>query len=153
MSGEAFHFAEARRDFADPGARRFVALLVGDGLQILTDPQTTGIAGGAGAEQLGLQLMSAKNGTRHETAFTTSIETDKLPPESYQALKPLLPDMFDRIAYRAEGQSEIVQSLNVMLDHFSAEDTDPWSPTLCQEHRNRDLRVCYKLEHREARKK
>jgi hypothetical protein len=92
-------------------------------------------------------------GLLKQRAFTTSIETDKLPPESYQALKPLLPDMFDRIAYRAEGQSEIVQSLNVMLDHFSAEDTDPWSPTLCQEHRNRDLRVCYKLEHREARKK
>lgn len=36
-------------------------------------------------------------------AFAASIETDKLPSDTYQALKPLLPDMFKRIAHSAKG--------------------------------------------------
>jgi len=87
-----------------------------------------------------------------QRAFAASIESDKLPPASYQALRPLLPEMFERIAYRADGQSEIVQSLNVMLDHFSAEDTDPYLPALCRDKHNGDLRVCYKREFRNSRK-
>jgi hypothetical protein len=87
-----------------------------------------------------------------QRAFTAPIES-KLPPATYQALKPLLPDMFERIAYRADGQTEIVQSLNEMLEQFSVEDTDPYSPALCQERKNGDLRVCYKREFRNSRKK
>ncbi len=86
-----------------------------------------------------------------QRAFAVAIET-KLPPSAYQALKPLLPEMFERIAYRADGQSDIVQSLNVILDHFSAEDTDPYSLVLCRERKNGDLRVCYKREFRNAPK-
>jgi hypothetical protein len=87
-----------------------------------------------------------------QRAFATPIES-KLPSATYQALKPLLPDMFERIAYRADGQTEIVQSLNEMLEQFSVEDTDPYSPALCQERKNGDLRVCYKREFRNSRKK
>lgn len=85
-------------------------------------------------------------------AFKASIGS-KLPPATYQALKPLLPDMFERIADRADGQREMVQSLNVMLDQFSAEDTDSYSAGLCGEGKNADLRVCYKREFRNKRKK
>jgi hypothetical protein len=81
-------------------------------------------------------------------AFVASIETDKLPSETYQALKPLLPDMFERIAYRADGQEEMVQSLNVVLEHYPAEDTDAYSYTLCQDSKNAGLRVCYQREFR-----
>ena len=84
-------------------------------------------------------------------AFAAPIET-KLAPATYQALKPLLPDMFERIADRSDGQDAMVQSLNVMLDQFSAEDTDPYSLALCQEKKNGDLRVCYKREFRDRRK-
>jgi hypothetical protein len=84
-------------------------------------------------------------------AFAAPIET-KLAPATYQALKPLLPDMFERIADRSEEQDAMVQSLNVILDQFSAEDTDPYSLALCQEKKNRDLRVCYKREFRDRRK-
>jgi hypothetical protein len=84
-----------------------------------------------------------------QRAFAVSIESN-LPPSTYQALKPLLPEMFERIAYRADGQSEIVQSLDVILDHFAAEDTDPYSLALCRDHNNADLRVCYKREFRNA---
>jgi hypothetical protein len=83
-------------------------------------------------------------------AFVAAIMSDRLPSASYHALKPLLPDMFDRIAYRADGQEEIVQSLNVLLDHYAPEDTGPYSSTLCQERRNSDLRVCYRLEFRKS---
>jgi hypothetical protein len=75
-----------------------------------------------------------------------------LSPSTYQELKPLLPEMFERIAYRADGQSDIVQSLNVILDHFSAEDTDPYSLALCGDRKNADLRVCYKREFRNSHK-
>lgn len=85
-------------------------------------------------------------------AFTGPMEPG-LPPSTYQALKPLLPDMFERIADRSDGQTEMVQSLNVMLEQFSVEDTDPYSPALCQERKNGDLRVCYKREFRNSRKK
>jgi hypothetical protein len=78
-----------------------------------------------------------------QRAFAVSIESE-LPPATYKALKPLLPEMFERIAYRAEWQSAIVQSLNVILDHFSAEETDPYWLALCREPKNGDLRVCYK---------
>ena len=84
-------------------------------------------------------------------AFAAPIET-KLAPAAYQALKPLLPEMFERIADRSDGQDSMVQSLNVMLDQFSAEDTDPYSSTLCQDKKNGDLRVCYKREFRDRRK-
>jgi hypothetical protein len=84
-------------------------------------------------------------------AFAAPIET-KLAPATYQALKPLLPDMFERIADRSDGQDTMVQSLNVMLDQFSAEETDPYSLALCQEKKNGDLRVCYKREFRDRRK-
>jgi len=85
-------------------------------------------------------------------AFVASIETNKLPSETYQALKPLLPDMFERIAYRVDGQEEMVQSLNVILEHYPAEDTDPYSSTLCQEPKNAGLRVCYQREFRTRKK-
>ena len=88
-----------------------------------------------------------------QRAFAASIMSDQLPSASYEALKPLLPDMFDRIAYRADGQEEIVQSLNFMLDHYGAEDTEPYSSTLCQERKNRDLRVCYRREFRNSGRK
>jgi hypothetical protein len=87
-----------------------------------------------------------------QRAFAVSIET-KFPPATYQALKPLLPEMFERIAYRADGQDRIVQSLNVILDHFSADDIDPYLPALCSERKNADLRVCYKREFRNRPKK
>lgn len=87
-----------------------------------------------------------------QRAFVASIETDKLPSETYQALKPLLPDMFERIAYRADGQQEMVQSLNVILEHYPAEDTNPYSSTLCQEPKNAGLRVCYQREFRTRKK-
>jgi hypothetical protein len=87
-----------------------------------------------------------------QRAFVASIETDKLPSETYQALKPLLPDMFERIAYRADGQQEMVQSLNVILEHYPAEDTNPYSSTLCQEPKNAGLRVCYQREFRSRKK-
>jgi hypothetical protein len=87
-----------------------------------------------------------------QRAFIEPIES-KLPPATYQALKPLLPDMFERIAYRADEQTDIVQSLNVMLEQFSVEDTDPYTPALCQERKNGDLRVCYQREFRNSRKK
>ena len=76
-------------------------------------------------------------------AFAAPIDS-KLPPSSYQALKPLLPDMFERIADRSDGQNDMVESLNVMLDHFSAEDTNPYSLALCQQSKNADLDVCHK---------
>jgi hypothetical protein len=76
-------------------------------------------------------------------AFAAPIDS-KLPPSTYQALKPLLPDMFERIADRSDGQNDMVESLNVMLDHFSAEDTNPYSLALCQQSKNADLDVCNK---------
>ncbi|MDA9503548.1 hypothetical protein XI09_01575 [Bradyrhizobium sp. CCBAU 11386] len=85
-------------------------------------------------------------------AFAASIETDKLPSEACQALKPLLPDMFERIADRADGQQEMTQSLNVILGHYPAEDTNPYSSTLCQEPKNAGLRVCYQREFRTRKK-
>lgn len=85
-------------------------------------------------------------------AFVASIETDRLPPETYRSLKPLLPDMFERIAYRADGQQDMIQSLNVMLDHYPAEETDPYSATLCLDSKNAGLRVCYQREFRARRK-
>jgi hypothetical protein len=84
--------------------------------------------------------------------FAVPIES-KLPPSAYQGLKPLLPDMFERIADRSDGQTDMVQSLNVILDNFSAEDVDPYLSALCNEPKNRDLRVCYKREFRNTRKK
>jgi hypothetical protein len=87
-----------------------------------------------------------------QRAFAAPLES-KLPPATYQALKPLLPDMFERIAYRADGQNEIVESLNVILGNFSAEDTEPYSLTLCQERKNGDLRICYRREFPNAHKK
>ena len=84
-------------------------------------------------------------------AFTAPIGS-KLPPSTYPALKPLLPDMVERIADRLDGQNEMVQSLNVILDNFSAEDVDPYLSALCNEPRNRDLRVCYKRELRSRKK-
>jgi hypothetical protein len=86
-----------------------------------------------------------------QRAFAVSIESN-LSPSTYQELKPLLPEMFERIAYRADGQSDIVQSLNVILGHFSAEDTDPYSLALCGERKNADLRVCYRREFRNSHK-
>ena len=96
-----------------------------------------------------LELMRA---LLKQRAFTAAIES-RLPPSSFQALKPLLPEMFERIAYRADGQSEIVRSLNVILGHFPAEDTDSYSAALCQERKNADLEVCYRREFRNARKR
>ena len=87
-----------------------------------------------------------------QRAFALAIDS-KLPLSAYQALKPLLPEMFERIAYRADGQTDIVLSLNVILDHFSVEDTDPYLEALCRAPKNGDLRVCYKREFRNARKK
>ncbi|MEO6842293.1 MAG: hypothetical protein ABI192_16215 [Bradyrhizobium sp.] len=84
-------------------------------------------------------------------AFTAPIES-KLPPSTYPALKPLLPDMVERIADRLDGQNEMVQSLNVILHNFSAEDVDPYLSALCNEPRNRDLHVCYKREFRSRKK-
>jgi hypothetical protein len=84
-------------------------------------------------------------------AFAAPIES-KLPPSGYQALKPLLPDLFERIADRSDGQNDMVESLNVMLDHFSAEDTNPNSLALCQESKNADLGVCLKRESRNVHK-
>jgi hypothetical protein len=55
--------------------------------------------------------------------------------------------------YRADGQNEIVESLNVILGNFSAEDTEPYSLTLCQERKNGDLRICYRREFPNAHKK
>lgn len=85
-------------------------------------------------------------------AFVAPIEANRLRPETYQALKPLLPDMFERIAYRADGQQEMVQSLNVLLEHYPAEDTDAYSSMLCQDPKNAGLRVCYQREFRTRRK-
>jgi hypothetical protein len=83
--------------------------------------------------------------------FTAPIET-RLPPSTYQALKLLLPGMFERVAYRADEQSQIVQSLDQMLDHFPAEDIDPYLATLCGGGKNGDLRVCYMREFRTGHK-
>ncbi|CCE07750.1 membrane hypothetical protein [Bradyrhizobium sp. STM 3843] len=85
-------------------------------------------------------------------AFVAPIETNRLPSETYQALKPLLPDMFERIADRADGQQDMVQSLNVILEHYPPEDTNPYSSTLCQEPKNAGLRVCYQREFRTRKK-
>lgn len=85
-------------------------------------------------------------------AFVAPIETDKLPAATYQALNPLLPEMFARIAYRADGQQDMVQSLNVLLERYPAEETDSYSATLCQDSKNAGLRVCYQREFRERRK-
>ena len=85
-------------------------------------------------------------------AFVAPIETDKLPSETVQALKVLLPEMFERIAYRADGQQNMVQSLNVLLDRYPAEETEAYSATLCQDPKNAGLRVCYQREFRERRK-
>jgi hypothetical protein len=84
-------------------------------------------------------------------AFAAPIES-KLPPSTYQALKPLLPDMLERIAYRSDPQNEIVQSLNVILDNFSVDDIDPYLSALCNGPDNRDLRVCYQREFRSRKK-
>jgi hypothetical protein len=80
-------------------------------------------------------------------AFVLPLET-KLSPSTVQALKPLVPDMFARIAYRADGQNDMVQSLDTILDRFSAADTDPYAPALCSDRKNAGLRVCYKREFR-----
>jgi hypothetical protein len=87
-----------------------------------------------------------------QRAFEASIES-KLPPSTYQAIKPLLPDMFERIAYKADRQTNLVQSLDVMLHQFPVEDTDPYTSTLCQARENRDLRICKERELRNSRLK
>ncbi len=86
-----------------------------------------------------------------QRAFVLPIET-KLPQSTHQALKPLLPEMFERIAYRADGQDQIRQSLDAILSHFSADDTDPYSPALCSEPKNAKLEVCWRREFRNAHK-
>jgi hypothetical protein len=52
--------------------------------------------------------------------------------------------MFERITYRADGQEEMVQSLNTILDIFPAEAIEPYRAKLCGEPKNRDLWVCRK---------
>jgi hypothetical protein len=85
-----------------------------------------------------------------QPAFKLPIDT-KLPPSTYHELAPLLQEIFERIADRTDGRSEIVQSLTAMLDRFSAEDIDPYWLVICQEPRNADF--CYWRERRTARKK
>jgi hypothetical protein len=86
-----------------------------------------------------------------QRAFALAIES-KLPLSAYQALKPLLPEMFERIAYRAERQEDIVQSLNVIFDLLRRGHRS-YLEALCREAKNGDLRVCYKREFRNARKR
>jgi hypothetical protein len=85
-----------------------------------------------------------------QRAFVDPIET-KLPSSTYDALKTLLPDMFERIAHRTDQQGELVQSLVTMVDHFSADSTDQLGADLCQGEKNADLRICRKRESRSPR--
>jgi hypothetical protein len=85
-----------------------------------------------------------------QRAFAAAIDSN-LPPSTCQAaLKPLLPDMFERIADRAHGQDAIVGSLIAILGRFPAEDTDPYWLAVCRD--RRDLWVCRKREMHRARK-
>jgi hypothetical protein len=78
-------------------------------------------------------------------AFTAAIET-KLRPSSLQELKPLLPDMFERVADLSDGRNGILESLNVILERFSVEDTEPFAASVCKVKENAYLRVCYRRE-------
>lgn len=80
-------------------------------------------------------------------AFTAAIET-KLRPSGLQELKPLLPDMFERIADLSDGRNGILESLNVILERFSVEDTEPFVAAVCEVKENAYLRVCYRRENR-----
>jgi hypothetical protein len=80
-------------------------------------------------------------------AFTATIET-KLRPSILQDLKALLPDMFERVADLSDGRNGIVESLNVILDHFSVEETEPFAAAVCQAKENAYLRVCYRRKNR-----
>jgi hypothetical protein len=85
-----------------------------------------------------------------QRAFAAAIDSS-LPPSTYQAaLKPLLSDMFERIADRAHGQDPIVGSLIAILGRFPAEDTDPYWLDVCRD--RGDLWVCRKRERHRARK-
>jgi hypothetical protein len=60
--------------------------------------------------------------------------------------------MFERIAYRADGQDPIRQSLGTIVSHFSDEETDPYALALCSDPKNGNLDVCRLREFRKAHK-
>jgi hypothetical protein len=80
-------------------------------------------------------------------AFTVAIATN-LRPSSFQVLKPLLPDMFERVSDLSDGRSGILESLNVILDRFPVEDTEPFAVSVCKVKENAYLRVCYRRDYR-----
>jgi hypothetical protein len=74
-------------------------------------------------------------------AFTVAIDSN-LPASAYQELKPLLPDMFERIVTRSGEDDGLVQALGAIVARFAAADTDPYSLALCRDAKNQDLQIC-----------
>lgn len=87
-----------------------------------------------------------------QPAFEASIES-KLPPSAYDAIKPLLPDMFERVGDVASRKTNLVQSLDVMLSQFPAADTARYALGLCQERESRNLQICNERKLRNPRQK
>jgi hypothetical protein len=85
-----------------------------------------------------------------QPTFALSIESN-LPLSTYQALKPLLPEMVERIAYSPNGQDLFVQSLDIILDHFSAEEIDPYLSALCGQDKHGNRRLCYRFRNAHKR--
>jgi hypothetical protein len=65
-----------------------------------------------------------------QRGFVLSIEFNQLRPATYQALKPFLPDIFDRIAVSPDDEG-FTRSLNDLLSNFSAQEIAPYLSTLC----------------------
>jgi hypothetical protein len=101
--------------------------------------------------QLGEDDLALIRALLKQHAFTAALET-KLQPSSLEQLKPLLPDMFQRVADLSDGRNGISESLNVILGRFSVADTEPFAGAVCKARESAYLEVCYRREHRASRR-
>jgi hypothetical protein len=76
-------------------------------------------------------------------AFTSSVDFNGPQPATAQVLKPLLPEIIDRIALRYDGLTE---SLVHLLPLFSPQDVAPYLPTLCAKDGNVPRLDCRRLQ-------
>jgi hypothetical protein len=80
-----------------------------------------------------------------QRGFVLSIEFNRLRPATYQALKPLLPEIFNRIAISPNDEG-FTRSLNDLLSNFSAQEIAPYLSTLCAKNGNVPKLTCLRFQ-------
>jgi hypothetical protein len=80
-----------------------------------------------------------------QRGFVLSIEFNRLRPATYQALKPLLPEIFDRLAVSPDDEA-FTRSLNDLLSNFSAQEIAPYLSTLCAKNGNVQKLTCLRFQ-------